>query len=96
MLNVPLFYTTLHKQIIELYSMEATIRINTDELGQNWIDAIKSMFPNRTVRISVEPEPADDTEFILSRPEYAAELLRRMEEYEQTKKTITVNPSDLL
>jgi len=76
--------------------MEATIHINTDDLGQNWIDAIKSMFPNRTVKISVEPEPSDDTEFILSRPEYAAELLRRMEEYELTKKTVVVNLSELL
>jgi hypothetical protein len=54
--------------------MEATIRINTNQLGQNWIDAVKAMFPNLTVKISVEPEPADDTEFILSRPAYAAEL----------------------
>ncbi len=37
----------------------------------------------------------DATEYILSNPAYANELRERIEEYEKTRKVITVKPEDL-
>ncbi len=51
--------------------METTIRINTDNLSADIIDSIKKMFQPKNVEITIQP--ADETEFILSDPEYAQE-----------------------
>ena len=81
---------TLHK----VSMMETTIRINTDLLNQDIVDNIRRMYPHRIVAITVQP--ADDTEFILSNPAYAAELKSRIDEYNTTRETIDVRLDDLL
>ncbi len=74
--------------------METSIRINTDDLSKEFLDGIKAMFPHKMVEITIQP--ADDTEYILNNPGYATELMERIEEYKAKKKTVSVNPADLL
>ncbi|HZW65185.1 MAG TPA: hypothetical protein VFF23_05820 [Hanamia sp.] len=74
--------------------METSIRINTDNLSKEFLEGIKAMFPHKMVEITIQP--ADDTEYILNNPEYASELMERIEEYKAKKKTVSVNPADLL
>ena len=74
--------------------METTIRINTDHLTSDIIEGIKRMFPHKTIEITIQP--ADETEYILNDPEYAHELMERIEEYNTKKQTISVKPNELL
>jgi len=74
--------------------METTIRINTDNLTSDIIDAIKKMFPHKTVEITIQP--ADETDYILNDPNYANELMERIEEYNTKKQTITVKADELI
>ena len=75
-------------------NMETTIRINTDNLSADIIDSIKKMFPHKTVEITIQQ--ADETEYILSDPEYTQDLMERIEEYEAKKKTISIKADELL
>ena len=74
--------------------METSIRINTDNLSKEFLDGIKAMFPHKMVEITIQP--ADDTEYILNNPDFAHELMERIEEYRVKKKTVSVKPADLL
>jgi hypothetical protein len=74
--------------------METTIRIHTDQLSNDLIEAIKKMFPHKTVEITIQP--ADDTDYILSNPAYANELHERIEEYKTKQKGITLREDELL
>lgn len=67
--------------------METTIRINTDLLNSDIMDGIKKMFPHKTVEITIQP--AEDTDYILSNPEYTRELEERIVEYNTKKQAIT-------
>ncbi len=74
--------------------MRTTIRIHTDNLNADIIEGIKKMFPHKTVEITIHA--ADETEYILSNPAYAQELMERIEEYNQKQKTITVKADELI
>lgn len=74
--------------------METTIRINTDMLTMDIVEGIKRMFPHKTVEITIQP--SDDTDYILSNPEYAKELQERIMRYEAKKETMVVKPEELL
>ncbi len=74
--------------------METTIRINSDNLSADIIEAIKKMFPHKNIEITINP--ADETEYILNNPEYAQELMERIEEYETKQKTIVIKADELL
>ncbi len=80
----------MYKQI----SMETTIHINTDNLSADIIDGIKKMFPHKTVEITIQQ--ADETEYILSDPEYTQDLMERIEEYNTKQKTITEKADELI
>ena len=57
--------------------METTIRINTDNLSADIIESIREMFPHKIVEITIKQ--ADETEYVLSNPEYAQDLKERIE-----------------
>ncbi len=81
--------------------METTIKINTDLLNADIIEGIKKMFPHKQVQITIEEEYSEDeedaTQFILNRPELAAELQKRIDSIEnKTAKLISVKAEDLL
>ncbi len=75
-------------------NMETTIRIHTHNLSADIIDSIKRMFPHKNVEITILP--ADETEYILSDPEYAQELMERIEEYNTKQKIISIKADELL
>ncbi len=75
-------------------NMETTIRINTDNLSADIIDSIKRMFPHKNVEITIQP--ADETEYILSDPEYAQELMERIEEYNTKQRIISIKDDELV
>lgn len=60
--------------------METTFKINTDSLSTDFIEAIKKLFPHKTVEITIQP--ADETDYILSNPGYTQALMERIAEYE--------------
>ena len=72
----------------------ATIRINSDNLSPDIIEGIKKMFPHKNIEITINH--ADETEYILNNPEYAQELMERIEEYENKQKSITVKADELV
>ncbi len=72
----------------------ATITINTDALSNDFLEGLKRMYPHKTVEISVQL--ADATDEILSNPDFAEELSRRIAGIEAGEKLITVKPEDLL
>ena len=91
--------------------METRIRINTDELNMDILEGIQKMFPHKEVEITVQQEywseeeideandknVEDATQFILNRPAYAAELLRRIKSIENNEaQLINVNLKDLV
>ena len=51
------------------------------------------MFPHKTVEITIQH--ADETDYILSDPEYTQDLMERIEEYEAKKKTISIKADEL-
>ncbi len=74
--------------------METIIRIHTDDLSADIIESIKKMFPHKTIEITIHA--ADETEYILSNPAYAQELMERIEAYNQKQKTIAVKTDELI
>jgi hypothetical protein len=74
--------------------METSIKINTDNLCHEFLEGIKAMFPHKMVEITIQP--ADETEYILNNPEYAQELMERIEEYDSKKQTISVRRENLI
>ncbi len=74
--------------------MEATIKINTDNLTGEILEGIKKMFPHKTVEITIQP--ADETEYISSNPAYADELLQRIEHYNNKRQTINIKADELV
>jgi hypothetical protein len=74
--------------------METTIRINTDLLTMEFLEGIQKLFPHKTVEITIHS--ADETEYILSNPAYAAELMGRIEEYHAKKEAISLKADELL
>ena len=90
--------------------METTIRINTELLNMDILEGIKKMFPNKKVSITIQEEveyeegaanyiegDEDATQFILNRPAYAAELLKRIKSLENNEaQLVTVKLEDLV
>ena len=74
--------------------METTFRINTDAITNDFVLAIKKLFPHKTVEITIQP--ADETEYLLSNPVLTQVLEERINNYEAKKKVITLKADDLV
>jgi hypothetical protein len=74
--------------------METTIKLNTDSIPPDFIEAIKKLFPHKVVEISIQA--ADTTDYILSNPEYTRALRERIENYETKKRVISLKTADLI
>jgi hypothetical protein len=76
--------------------MEATIKMNVEDLSQEFIDKLKKLFPGLELEIRLKPS-VDETDFILNNPAFAEELKRRIKNVENnTENLITINPEDLV
>ena len=79
--------------------MQAIIEMNVDEMTVEFVDNLKKLFPGKKVKIKVQPEVtyADETEYIMSHPELAAELQGRIESIEnKTAKLVYVKAEELI
>ncbi len=74
--------------------METTITINTDAITPEFIEAIKKLFPHKTVEINIQQ--ADETDNILSNPVFTQVLQDRIAEYEERKQVIALKADDML
>ena len=74
--------------------METTIKINTDSITPEFIEVIKKLFPHQTVEITIQP--ADETAYILSKPDFARVLEDRISDYEAKKQVITLKANELI
>jgi len=74
--------------------METTFKIHTDAITNDFIQAIKKLFPHKTVEITILP--ADETEYILSNPAFTQALEERIASYEQRKQVISLKADDLV
>jgi hypothetical protein len=76
--------------------MEATIKMNVEELSKEFVDKLKALFPGLQVEIRLKPT-VEETDFILNNPAFAEELKRRIKNVENNKRAlITINPEDLI
>lgn len=61
--------------------MQTVYRLNVAELSPDFIEGLKIQFRNKEIKIIVTE--ADDTDYIMSSPEYRAELLERLRDIEE-------------
>ncbi len=52
------------------------------------------MFLHKNIEITIQP--ADETEYILSDPEYAQELMERIEEYNSKQRIISIKADEVI
>jgi hypothetical protein len=74
--------------------METNIKINTDSLNMEFLEGIKKLFPHQEIQISIHA--TDETDRILSSPQYANEILDRINEFEQKGEVKEMSAKDLL
>jgi hypothetical protein len=73
--------------------MITTFSVDTTNLGKDFLNQLKSLFPNKKIEIQVVE--ADATEYIKSSSENVKRLDRALERLEKMEGYIEVKPSDL-
>ena len=68
--------------------MEAIYRLNTREMGIDFVNSIKTAYPDQNVEIMVREQ--DETEYLMSSPANREHLLKSIKEVEEGK-IITFN-----
>ena len=67
--------------------MNAIYQVNADELDQNFLDALKAMFKDKEIEITVYER--DETAYLLRSPANRARLLQAIAETEAQQNIIT-------
>jgi hypothetical protein len=65
--------------------MVSTFQINEAELDNNFVKALKSMFKNRNLTLTIEAEEVDTTEYLLSNAVNKERLLKAVGNAKQRK-----------
>lgn len=73
--------------------MITTFSVDTGDLGKEFLEKLKALFPNKKIEIQVVE--ADATEYIKSSPENVNRLNRALERLEKMEGLIEVKPTDL-
>lgn len=73
--------------------MLTTFSIDTGNIGKDFLEKLKALFPNQRVEIQVVE--ADATDYITSSPENVHRLNRALERIEKMEGLVEVNPSNL-
>ena len=73
--------------------MRTTFSVDTANLGKDFLEKLKSLFPNQKVEIQVVQ--ADATAYIKSSPENVKRRNQAIERIEKMEGLIEVKPSDL-
>lgn len=77
--------------------MYTLYKINTDELNENFISAIKAQFPHQMIEIAISEagqQQNDETSYLLKDPENKSRLLAAIKNVEQ-QQLIDVELDDL-
>lgn len=75
--------------------MVSTFQINETELDNNFVRALKSMFKNRNLTLTIEAEEIDTTEYLLSNSVNKERLLKAVENSKQRKNLIKIDLEQL-
>lgn len=75
--------------------MQTTVAINTDDLDERFLAGVKSMFPNRLVKISVE-EDLDETDRLLADPVRKAALEKAIADANAGQNLVTFTYEEFL
>jgi antitoxin YefM len=67
--------------------MEAIYRLNTRELGSDFINSVRDAYPDRDIEIMVREK--DETEYLCSSPANREHLEKAIENVEQEKNLIS-------
>lgn len=70
--------------------METTFRFNTADINVQFLDALKMLFANKTIEISVK-EIRDDTSFLLNEPESREFYLKAIDDLRTQTNLIKLN-----
>lgn len=74
--------------------MLSTYRLNADELDTHFLDALKTLFKNKTIEIVVTDVPddeMDETEYLLSSEANRKHLLAAIDNVENGRNLVTVD-----
>ena len=75
--------------------MVSTFQINETELDNNFVRALKSMFKNRNLTLTIEAEEIDTTEYLLSNSVNKERLLKAVENSKQRKNLVKIDLEQL-
>ncbi len=71
--------------------MVSTFQINETELDNNFVRALKSMFKNRNLTLTIEADEVETTEYLLSNVANKERLLKAVENVKQRKNLVKVD-----
>ena len=78
--------------------MLSTYRLNADELDTHFLDALKTLFQNKTIEIvvtDVSDSEMDETEYLLSSDANRLRLLSAIENVKANRDLVTVDLDSL-
>jgi antitoxin YefM len=75
--------------------MVSTFQINETELDNNFVKALKSMFKNRNLTLTIEADEVDTTEYLLSNAVNKERLLKAVENAKQRKNLVKIDLDQL-
>ena len=75
--------------------MVSTFQINETELDNNFVKALKSMFKNRNLTLTIEADEIDTTEYLLSNVVNKERLLKAVENAKQRKNLVKIDLEQL-
>jgi len=80
---------------INEHILVSTFQINEAELDNNFVKALKSMFKNRNLTLTIEVEEMDTTEYLLSNTANKERLLKAVENAKQRKNLVNIDLEQL-
>ena len=75
--------------------MDTLVRLNADELNQNFLDFIKSSFKGKRIAVHIYEDEMDETAYLLSDPVHKEKILKTVEEANQQKELKTYTLDEL-
>jgi retron-type reverse transcriptase len=75
--------------------MVSTFQINESELDNNFVKALKTLFKNRNITLTIEADEVDTTEYLLSNSVNKERLLKSVENVKKRKNLVKVDLDSL-